>query len=38
MDSLLTSGFVQVFADIEDDQFDFHGYCLRKCTLREYKK
>lgn len=24
------------FADFEDDQFDFHNYCLRKSTLRPY--
>ncbi|PKY40364.1 N-terminal acetyltransferase A, auxiliary subunit [Rhizophagus irregularis] len=24
------------FADITDDQFDFHTYCLRKVTLRAY--
>lgn len=24
------------FADIENDQFDFHAYCLRKVTLRAY--
>jgi peptide alpha-N-acetyltransferase len=24
------------FADIFDDQFDFHTYCLRKTTLRSY--
>ncbi|KAJ3292600.1 N-alpha-acetyltransferase 16, NatA auxiliary subunit [Borealophlyctis nickersoniae] len=24
------------FADIYDDQFDFHSYCLRKMTLRAY--
>eukprot|EP00992_Anisonema_acinus_P015738 TRINITY_DN9868_c0_g1_i1.p1 TRINITY_DN9868_c0_g1~~TRINITY_DN9868_c0_g1_i1.p1 ORF type:complete len:733 (-),score=143.41 TRINITY_DN9868_c0_g1_i1:72-2270(-) len=24
------------FLDIEEDQFDFHSYCLRKCTLRAY--
>ncbi|CAG8580181.1 12419_t:CDS:10 [Ambispora gerdemannii] len=24
------------FADITDDQFDFHSYCLRKVTLRAY--
>lgn len=24
------------FNDINEDQFDFHGYCLRKVTLRAY--
>jgi peptide alpha-N-acetyltransferase len=24
------------FQDISEDQFDFHNYCLRKCTLRTY--
>ncbi|KAL1914904.1 uncharacterized protein VTP21DRAFT_7820 [Calcarisporiella thermophila] len=24
------------FADIQDDQFDFHTYCLRKVTMRAY--
>ena len=24
------------FADIMEDQFDFHSYCLRKMTLRAY--
>lgn len=24
------------FDDIQDDQFDFHNYCLRKMTLRSY--
>jgi hypothetical protein len=26
----------QHFAEIEEDQFDFHGYCMRKMTLRAY--
>eukprot|EP00232_Nephroselmis_pyriformis_P011093 CAMPEP_0182873838 /NCGR_PEP_ID=MMETSP0034_2-20130328/12564_1 /TAXON_ID=156128 /ORGANISM="Nephroselmis pyriformis, Strain CCMP717" /LENGTH=757 /DNA_ID=CAMNT_0025006513 /DNA_START=71 /DNA_END=2340 /DNA_ORIENTATION=- len=26
------------FDDIEEDQFDFHSYCLRKMTLRAYVK
>eukprot|EP01135_Chromosphaera_perkinsii_P005803 Nk52_evm3s366 gene=Nk52_evmTU3s366 len=26
------------FADITDDQFDFHTYCMRKMTLRSYMK
>jgi len=26
----------RVFADIYEDQFDFHGYCMRKMTLRSY--
>lgn len=31
--------FTQVekhFVDFYDDQFDFHNYCLRKATLRNY--
>lgn len=24
------------FADIQEDQFDFHSYCIRKMTLRSY--
>lgn len=24
------------YADITEDQFDFHSYCLRKMTLRMY--
>ena len=27
---------VQHFGDIIDDQFDFHGYTMRKVTLRAY--
>lgn len=26
------------FHDMEEDQFDFHSYCLRKMTLRAYVK
>ena len=26
------------FADITEDQFDFHTYCIRKMTLRTYVK
>lgn len=26
----------QIFKDIEDDQFDFHQYCVRKGTFRAY--
>ncbi|KAI9277379.1 NMDA receptor-regulated protein 1-domain-containing protein [Sporodiniella umbellata] len=26
----------KVYEDYYDDQFDFHGYCLRKLTLRSY--
>ncbi|KAL4251971.1 NMDA receptor-regulated protein 1a [Abortiporus biennis] len=26
----------KVFREIEDDQFDFHGYCLRRFTLNVY--
>lgn len=29
---------MQVFAEVEDDQYDFHSYCLRKSTLRAYVK
>lgn len=25
-----------VFADVTEDQFDFHNYCMRKMTLSEY--
>ena len=25
-----------VFADVTEDQFDFHNYCMRKMTLGEY--
>ena len=25
-----------VFADITEDQFDFHQYCMRKMTLSQY--
>jgi len=27
---------IQHFADITDDQLDFHAYCMRKMTLRAY--
>lgn len=27
---------MQHFAEIIEDQFDFHTYCLRKMTLRSY--
>lgn len=27
---------IQHFAEITDDQFDFHTYCMRKMTLRSY--
>lgn len=26
----------QIFTDVDEDQYDFHGYCLRKSTLRAY--
>jgi len=29
---------MQVFDEIEDDQFDFHGYNLRKFTINIYLK
>ena len=29
---------IQVFDEIEDDQFDFHGYNLRKFTMNIYLK
>lgn len=28
----------QVFEEFEDDQFDFHGYSLRKFTINIYLK
>ncbi|KAM0786902.1 hypothetical protein ACM66B_002326 [Microbotryomycetes sp. NB124-2] len=28
----------RTFVDIEEDQYDFHGYCVRKGTLRAYIK
>jgi peptide alpha-N-acetyltransferase len=28
----------QVFDEIEDDQYDFHGYSLRKFTINIYLK
>mmetsp|Transcript_486 Transcript_486/g.1020 ORF Transcript_486/g.1020 Transcript_486/m.1020 type:complete len:894 (-) Transcript_486:3118-5799(-) len=27
---------IKHFADIQEDQFDFHSYCMRKMTLRAY--
>jgi peptide alpha-N-acetyltransferase len=30
------SAVVKHFEDFNEDQFDFHGYCLRKVTLRAY--
>lgn len=27
---------VKQFADMSEDQFDFHTYCVRKMTLRAY--
>lgn len=27
---------IKHFADIHEDQFDFHSYCIRKMTLRPY--
>lgn len=29
-------GVEKHYADITEDQFDFHSYCLRKMTLRTY--
>jgi tetratricopeptide (TPR) repeat protein len=26
----------KIFNDVYEDQFDFHGYCMRKMTLRSY--
>jgi len=26
----------QTFQDIEEDQYDFHSYCVRKYTLKAY--
>lgn len=31
-----TAAVAKHFDDINEDQFDFHGYCLRKVTLRSY--
>ncbi|KAK4052800.1 hypothetical protein OIV83_002087 [Microbotryomycetes sp. JL201] len=28
----------KTFVDVEEDQYDFHGYCVRKGTLRAYIK
>jgi hypothetical protein len=28
----------QIFTEIEEDQYDFHSYCVRKSTLRAYVK
>lgn len=33
---VLTRYHLQLFTDIEEDQYDFHGYCVRKGTLRSY--
>ena len=30
------SSIERIFADMVEDQFDFHSYCLRKVTLRAY--
>ena len=30
------SSIERIFADMIEDQFDFHTYCLRKVTLRAY--
>ncbi|SCZ97206.1 BZ3500_MvSof-1268-A1-R1_Chr4-2g07060 [Microbotryum saponariae] len=27
---------IQIFTEIEEDQYDFHSYCIRKSTLRAY--
>lgn len=29
-------GVSKHFEDFVEDQFDFHGYCVRKMTLRSY--
>lgn len=29
-------GVVQIFDDYEDDQYDFHGYILRRFTVNAY--
>lgn len=34
--ALLTLTILQVFNEYEDDQFDFHGYSLRRFTLNVY--
>ena len=33
-----TMASIQVFDEIDDDQFDFHGYNLRKFTINIYFK
>lgn len=32
----LIAAVIKHFDDIQEDQFDFHSYCLRKVTLRAY--
>ncbi|WVN90218.1 uncharacterized protein L203_105454 [Cryptococcus depauperatus CBS 7841] len=32
------STVIKVFQDLEDDQYDFHSYCLRRMTLSSYVK
>jgi len=33
---LTSARLEQTFHDIEEDQYDFHSYCIRKGTLRAY--
>lgn len=33
---LFTAAVIKHFDDFHEDQFDFHGYCIRKATLRSY--
>jgi hypothetical protein len=35
---ILLLSYGQVFEEFEDDQFDFHGYSLRKFTINIYLK
>jgi NMDA receptor-regulated protein 1 len=35
-DSSFLAAVVKHFDDFQEDQFDFHSYCLRKVTLRAY--
>lgn len=35
---LLLNASYQIFNEIEDDQYDFHGYNLRKFTINIYMK
>lgn len=33
---LTDSGYSQAFQEMDEDQYDFHAYCLRKQTLNAY--